>query len=167
MDTYLRTIPLPGAVRPVREHGASALDRTAIAWPAPDPAARVLDRWGMPIIGEPAAWPAPDPVMRFELAAPELGRQTAPADGRIPRTELIEPRTNVAVPDLRSAASAAIGSSNDVRTAPAWPAPTLDTAAPIDSPEAPRGRFSNRVIAAAVVAAGTIAAGAVAAVALL
>ena len=167
MDTYLRTLPLPGAVRPVREHGASALDRAASGWPAPDPSTRVLDRWGMAIVAPTADWPAPDPVMRFELPAPDLDRRPTPDDRRVPRAELVEPLVAVSIPDLASVSSAAITPPLVASAVPAWPAPTLDTAAATESPDAARHRFSTRVIVAAVAAAGTVAAGAVAAVALL
>lgn len=169
MDTFVRTLPLPSAVRPVREHGASALDRSVNAWPAPDAAARILDRWGMPIIAltQPAVWPAPDPAMRFDTAAPVLEQRTEPIDGRIQWAELVEPRVTVPIPDLEQASRAAIGAPVDARPAPAWPPPALDTAAPTESTDSMGRRVSTRVIVGVAAAAGTVVAGAAALVALL
>jgi hypothetical protein len=178
MNAYLRTLPLPGAVRPVREHGASALDRAVTAWPAPDPVARVLDSRSAPtaaavVLTGLSPWPAPDPVMRFDLSAPQLRRAVAPVDGRIPWTDLVEPRYTVPVPDLQSASRAAIAPPTEV-IAPSteviyrqvWAAPTLADAAPTEFTEPDRSRTSNRWVAGLAAAAGTLAVGATALIAL-
>lgn len=171
MNAYLRTLPLPGAVRPVREHGASALDRAVTVWPAPDAAARVLDHWGGPI--RPAAaracvapWPAPDPLMRFDLPTPPLHPLVAPIDGRIPWTNLVEPRSAVRVPDLQSASRAAVTPPTEAIYGHCWPAPTLADAAPIAQAESGRRGISTRVVIGLAVAAGTLAAGATALISL-
>lgn len=162
MNAYLRTLPLPGAVRPVREHGASALDRVVPAWPAPDPAARVLDRWGMPPQPNqaPADWPAPDPVMRFDLPAPDLSRAGTPTDGRIPWTDLVEPHHAVTAPDLHSASLAAVASPVDDRPSNNWPPPVPATAAAVAPASTDRSRFPARVVVGLAAAAGALVAGA-------
>lgn len=160
MNISLRTLPLPGAVRPVREHGSSALDRAVIAWPAPQAEARVLDRWGMPPrpAAEPLAWSAPDPVMRFDLPAPDLGRAVEPTDAR---ADLIEPRYTVTVPDLHSVSRAAVGQSDESSRIHDWPAPTFATAAaPVAVAEPKRRRISTRAAVGLATAAGALAAGA-------
>ncbi len=170
MNAYLRTMTLPGAVRTVREHGASALDRAVVAWPAPEAAARILDRWGMPPLQETlpsAPWPAPDPVMRFDLPAPELRHPVAPIDGLIPWTDLVEPRYTVAAPDLQSVSRAAVAVTAPIETSRGheWPAPTLATAAPTTT-ESDRSRFSTRAVVGLAAVAGALAAGAALVVAL-
>lgn len=169
MNAYLRTMTLPGAVRSVREHGASALDRPVVAWPPPEAAALVLDRWGMtpcPATLPWAPWPAPDPVMRFDLPAPDLRQAVAPLDGPIPWTNLVEPRYTFAVPDLHSVSLAAVAAPIDTVRSNNWPAPTLATAAPMSSADTRRSRFSTRAVVGLATAAGALAAGAVAFVAL-
>ncbi|MGB3736786.1 MAG: hypothetical protein WA964_17635 [Ilumatobacter sp.] len=165
MNAYLRTLPLPSAVRPVREHGASALDRVVTGWPAPTASARVLDRWGMPPREEslaivPAEWPAPDPVMRFELPAPDLGRSGTSANGRIPWVDLVEPRYSVEAPDLHVAARTAVAPPAEPTARPAWPAPTPGTAEPIASVQSAPTGISRRVVVGLAAAAGALAAGA-------
>ena len=163
MNAPFRTLPVPSTVRPVRERGASALDRVETGWPAPTAAARVLDRWGMPPREEslslaPAGWPAPDPVMRFDLPAPHLRR-----------TDLVEPRYAVTAPNLelaaRDAISAPIVAAPAVPAAPAvtsqpWPAPSLATAAPVAAGQPDRSGISRRAVVGLAAAAGALAAGA-------
>ncbi|MEP1124836.1 MAG: hypothetical protein ABJH68_13200 [Ilumatobacter sp.] len=110
MNAYSRTLTLPGAARPMRERGASALDRVFISWPAPDPAARVLDSWGAPT-GFPvvrsglAPWAPPNAMMRFDLPRPGA---FVPVDGSIRRADLVEPQHDVSIPDIAAASLAAL-----------------------------------------------------------
>lgn len=165
MNAYMRTLPLPGAVRPVRERGASALDRVEPAWPAPDPMTRVLDPAAMRNGLSP--WSAPDPVMRFDLPAPELGLATAPVDRRIPWTDLVEPRYVVPVPDLHSASLAAVAPPVETMTPQAWPAPTLADAEPVVAALPVHKSTPARWAVGVAAAAGALAVGAAALVALL
>lgn len=172
MNTHLRSLPLPGAVRPVREHGSSALDRIVTPWPAPDSATRVIDCWGAPAGAQLGAspWPAPDPVMRFDLPAPDPRRVVTAPDGRIPWADLIEPRYAVTAPNLHVASRAAIVAppvtssapnwSAPNSSAPSWPAPTLAAAAPIAPPEPERSSIATRVVVGLAAAAGALVAGA-------
>jgi hypothetical protein len=177
MNAYLRTLPLPGAVWPVREHGASALDRVVTAWPAPNPADIVLNRWGgaarAAVLVGVQQWSAPDPVMRFDLPAPDPRLAASPVDGRIPWTDLVEPRYNVSAPDLQSASRAAIAPLTEVIAPPIqvsyrqiWPAPTVADAAPNAATEPERSGTSKRWAVGLVAAAGTLAVGVAAFVAL-
>lgn len=113
MNAHSRTLTLPGAAWPMREHGTSALDRVVTSWPAPDPAARVLDSWGAPT-GLPvvragvAPWAPPDVVMRFDLPRPGTYGASTPVDGSPRRTDLVEPQHDVSMPDVASVSLAAL-----------------------------------------------------------
>ncbi len=167
MNAYSRTLTLPGAGRPVREHGSSALDRAVTVWSAPDPATRVLDSWGAPtgravVRAGVAPWPAPDPDMRFDLHAPEL-RVLAPIDAPVRRVELVEPRHPVPIPDLRAASRDAVAApaySSEHRQA--WPAPKLSDAAFVPTSSPDHSGISRRLVIGLAVAAGAVAAGATA-----
>jgi len=186
MNASLRTLPQPGAVQPVREHGSSALDRVAAAWPAPDPIARIAEASTMRTGA--SAWQAPDPVMRFDLPAPDLEAVGVPIDRRIPWTDLVEPRYVVPVPDLHSASRAAVAAPIAVAretlptspfaapitppvatTAPqAWPAPTLADAAPVVAAlPARKGTSATWATFGVAAAAFALAVGAVVLVAML
>jgi hypothetical protein len=179
MNAYSRTLPLPGVALPVREAGASALDRRAISWPAPHAGELVLDPWGPPtgaaaIRTGLAVWPAPDPVMRVELSGPVALRVVAPNP-----FDFIDPVHHVATPDVAAAARAAraarlapvpeLGSIDPVR--PGLPAPTIADAAIYPAATATtvvkdRSGVARRLAVSLAVAAGAFAAVAAAAIAI-
>lgn len=167
MNAYSRTLTLPSAVRPVREHGSSALDRAVTVWAAPDPATRVLDSWGAPtgpvvVRTGDAVWPTPDPAMRVDLPAPEL-RVLAPIDTPVPRVELIEPRHAVPVPDLQAASRTAVAApTHDTVQRQVWPAPTLADAAFVATSNPDHSGISRRLVIGLAVTAGAVMAGATA-----
>ncbi len=199
MNAHSRTLTLPGAVRPTRERGASALDRVAISWPAPDPTTRVLDSWGAPT-GLPvvrsgvAPWAPPDSVMRFDLPRPGTYGIFAPVGGSTRRTDLVEPRHDVSMPDIALASLAALAvptvaaagfappglRSASVQApaaqplvAPPWPAPTVAIANSFGAPDpvatldgSDRSGITLRLIVGLAAAAGAVAAGAAALISL-
>ncbi len=169
MNVYSRTLPLPGAVRPVREQGACALDRTVAEWPPPRPVAHESDRWGPPV--GPAVqravvspWPAPDPVMCFDLPAPDLRRPAASPILAAAGAALAGSRQLVSIPSPQTASMAALAPpSAGAASCAVWPAPTLDDLAPaVDD----RARFTSRLVIGLAVAVGAVAAGATALVSL-
>lgn len=139
MNAHSRMLSLPGAALPMRERGASALDRVAVSWPAPDPSSRALGTWDAPsghaiVRAGLAPWAAPDPVMRFDLAGPESLHVFAPIDALIRRTDLVEPRNSVCIPDLASASRAATAAPVvELRPMQPWPAPTIAAAAALET----------------------------------
>lgn len=92
---------LPGSSRlaPVRELGASALDRRALAWAPPDPtsvlpwAPPTMSPIAMSPIASPALspWPAPLGSLRFDLAPPVVAFTSF---------ETVEPMHRVEAPDV-------------------------------------------------------------------
>lgn len=114
--------------------------------------------------------------MRFDLPAPDLSPTPTPADGRIPWTDLVEPRYVVPVPDLHSASREAIAPPAPIaQVSPSpvhasrpqpWPAPTLADAAPVVVAFPARTNSSSRWAVGLVAAAGAVAVGAAALVAL-
>jgi hypothetical protein len=102
MNATSGTMQLPGATRhtgPLREAGASALDRRRATWAAPDPATIVLDPWRPPQAGNRISsstispWPAP-------LAQHRVG---TPVSQAVPMA-MIEPLHAVRVPDVAALA---------------------------------------------------------------
>lgn len=176
MNVYSRTLPLPGAVRPVRGQGACALDRTVAAWPPPRPVAEESDRWAAPVglavsrvavpyVAVPhavvAPWPAPDPVMRFDLPAPRLLRMVALPDLATPQAALAAPRQHVSIPALQTASMAppSVGAGSVA----GWPAPTPDDTAPVMDD---RPRMASRLMIGLAAAVAALAAGVAALVSL-
>lgn len=166
MNVYSRTLPLPGAVRPVREHGASAQDRAITAWPPPRPTARESHAWGAPVgptvvRSVVAPWPAPDPVMRFDLPAPDVRRTIAPIELPAPGADLVEPRH----PDLHSVSLAALAPpSIGTASLAVWPAPAPEDMAPAMGD---RNRITPRLVIGLAAAVGALVAGAATLVSLL
>ena len=165
MNVHVRTLPLPDAVRPIREFGASALDRTSSVWPDPVASARVLDRWGMPVRdGSPINWPAPDPVMRFDLPAPDLSRAAVPTVDELSWSGLVDPTHPVTAPDLQAAARVATLPQVE---ATAWPAPMPGTAVSGEPDDAQSARRSAIAIVGLATVASAIVAGTAIVLALL
>lgn len=109
MNTDTRTLALPGSARlvgPMREIGASALDRRAISWNAPDPADIVLDPWGPPPMSALVAanawspWAAPLASTRMTESDAEPARLLDPPHHAAVPISTVEPMHAVSLPDL-------------------------------------------------------------------